>query len=399
MTVSPAGIFPSATDDTACLVCGRDSCDEHLEPAPRLRAVRAVDVIAAPPPTEVVEGVAWAGCITVLVSESGTGKTFVLLDLAAKISDGLRWHGREVLHGSVAYASFEGDAMSRRLEALRRTHGHRLEHLYLVRASDPISPHVTRDGETRSIGERDLDAALQRLHEDLSAAQRPPIRLLIIDTARASMAGSEDSSEHVSAYLRAVRRLLATLPDAGAILAHHAGWQDGEDRRRRERGSSAWRGNCDATLFLEAGDYDHERGEAELTLTSRKVRDAELPPPLSLIRRRVDLLETNRRGEPVTSCVIDRDRRPREDQATRKAREIETQAREEDRKTLRAIADRPELATSYDKLRLLLGGRKASVQESVTRLVQRGMVAPGRRGQPYIVTPAGEALLTEESTS
>ena len=87
------------------------------------------------------------------------------------------------------------------------------------------------------------------------------------------MTGSEDSSEHVSAFLRAGRRLMARTPGAAWCLVHHAGWQDGDSARKRERGSSAWRGNCDATLYLEAGEYDTERGEALLTLRVLKVRD------------------------------------------------------------------------------------------------------------------------------
>ena len=67
---------------------------------------------------------------------------------------------------------------------------------------------------------------------------------------------------------------------------------------RRERGSSAWRGNCDATLYLEAGKYDPKRGEAQLTLTALKVRDTERPAPLHLVPTllRYSLL---RRGDRV----------------------------------------------------------------------------------------------------
>ena len=108
--------------------------------------------------------------------------------------------------------------------------------LYVLRASDPLSPAVQRDGtELPSIGEEILTDRLRRLNERLTESSSPPVGLLIIDTVRASLSGSEDSSEHFSAYLRAVRRILATLPDAGALLAHHTGWHDGDQRRKRER--------------------------------------------------------------------------------------------------------------------------------------------------------------------
>ena len=49
---------------------------------------RAIDLIGLPRPAEIIEGAAWAGCLSVLVSESGTGKTFVLLNAAAAVSAG-----------------------------------------------------------------------------------------------------------------------------------------------------------------------------------------------------------------------------------------------------------------------------------------------------------------------
>lgn len=283
--------------------------------------------------------------------------------------------------------------MGLRLRALHEVHGQPVEHLYLLHPHDPLSPRVTREGEERSHGEIAVMAALTALTVQLAAARRPPLTLLVIDTVRASLSGSEDSSEHVSAYLRAVRRLLGGLPGAAAILAHHAGWQDGESQRKRERGSSAWRGNCDATLYLEAGEYDADRGEAPLTLRTLKVRDAERQAPLHLIRRRVDLLERDRYGKPVTSCVIEPDRRTREDREATVAAAAQADEHALDLNTLQAVANRPELATSQDHLRLVLGIRKTRVSESLARLVRLGWVVPGGRKQPYRVTAAGAAAL------
>lgn len=404
-------------DPTLCPICGLEACEEHFPPSPdpeatsrgrgttspdgspaaagRLAFSAAADVISAPRAVEVVEGVAWAGSRTVLVSESGVGKTFVLLDLAASVSSGVSWHGRDVQQGSVAYLSFEGDALGSRLKALRDRAGHRLEHVYILRASDPLSPRVTRDGEDRSFGEIAVVAAFETLAAELRAAEGPPIRLIVVDTVRASMTGSEDSSEHVSAYLRAVHRIMARVPDAAVVLAHHAGWQDGDSQRKRERGSSAWRGNCDATIYLEAGEADEDGRQVELTLRTLKVRDDEKPGPLHLVRRRVDLLEMGRHGDPVTSCVIDRDRRSREDREADAEAAVKRAHYTADLQTLEAIVAHPEAATSQDRLRLLVGARKGSVSESLGRLLSRGWIElPSRQRQPYTVTETGQLALT-----
>lgn len=390
----------AVTDPTTCPECGRDSCEDHLPPVQPSTAtvpafISAANVIATPQPLEIVEGIAWAGCRSVLVSESGAGKTFVLLDLAGSVSAGLPFHGRRTEQGSVAYLSYEGDALGLRLRALRDVRKQCLEHVYVLRASDPLSPRVTREGEERSRGELVATQAIEALVETIAQAGKPPISVTIVDTIRASLSGSEDSSEHVSAYLRAVHRLMVPVPGAAVILAHHAGWQDGETQRKRERGSSALRGNCDATLYLEAGDYDHERGEAPLTLRALKVRDAERPAPLHLVRRRVELSARDRHGQPVTSCVIESDRRTPTDRESEAAAAVQIEQRAFDLKALRVVKERPELATSQDRIRLVLGVRKTLVSDSMSRLIGRGWVLPGHRKQPYQVTDAGRTALAE----
>jgi len=189
---------------------------------------------------------------------------------------------------------------------------------------------------------------------------------------------------------------MARVPGAACILAHHAGWQDGERKRKRERGSSAFRGNVDATCFLEAGEYDADRREARLTLHSLKIRDDERPAPLGLIRRQVELAEADEHEHPVTSCVIERDRRTREDRRVAETlAAADADARAFDLRTLHVMVDRPDL-TSQDYLRVALGVRKCLVGESIGRLLRAGWALPGRRGQPYEVTVAGRAALQEQ---
>jgi len=356
-------------------------------PGRPLKAVSASEEMNAPRPVAIVEGFAWAACVSVLVAESGAGKTFFLLDVAAAIADGIRWHGRQTQPGSVVFISFEGDALSLRLRALQEVGGRRLEDLWVVRASDPISPIMLRDGEQRSIGERNVTTAIDQLAEDLAQAQRPPIALLIVDTIRASMVGSEDRSEDAAAYLRAVRRIAARVPGAAIVLAHHTGWLDGDSQRRRERGSSAWRGNCDATFFLET-EADQAHGSAPLILRALKVRDDERPAPMRLIRRRVELL-----GGTATSCVIERDRRTREDRESEDRRVTDAAERDVDHRVLQVLADHPEMATSIAAIRDLLALRNTIVVAALGRLLRGKLVKRAEQRDPYKLTKAGRKTL------
>jgi hypothetical protein len=183
-------------------------------PPVSLRFRRAADLIGEPHAEPVVEGMVWPGCVTVLVSESAPARP--LYSASASVADGASRHGRETVRGSVAYISYEGDAIGLRLQALHEA-GHSLGDVHVLRASDPISPRVGREGiEEASFGEADVTGQLAALRDRLATEGRPPVALVVIDTVRASMTGSEDSSEHVSAYLRAARRIMATVPGPGA---------------------------------------------------------------------------------------------------------------------------------------------------------------------------------------
>ena len=391
-------------DESACPVCQRETCegctvvDETLgtvgEPVapPRLRAVRATELMHAPLPVEIVEGIATADGITVLVSESGAGKTFVMMDLAAHVSSGIPWYGRQVEQGSVVYLVFEG-AIGRRLRALSEIGGHPCKHVHVIVAADPLSPRVTRDGEDRSIGETDATAAIEALSIELAASGEPTIALVMIDTVRASMTGSEDSSEHVAAYLRAMRRIMTRVPGAAGMLAHHAGWQDGESPRKRERGSSSWRGNVDHTLYLERGEYDRERGQCELTLRTLKARDDEPAAPLHLIRRRVELAEIDRHGRRLTTCVIERDRRTRQDREAAEQQAADAETRTVDLRVLAVMRDQPE-ATSVRSIREYAALGEPKVRASIARILTAGWATPPiRQRLPYTVTEVGRTVL------
>lgn len=379
-----------------CPGCGRETCPGDCAPAEvRPAAIvagpvfrTAADVMRAAPRREIVAGTLTEDAVAVLVSESGTGKTFVCLDLAAHIARGERWFGRDTDRGSVAYVSFEGDAFGLRLQALADKHGD-LENLYLLQATEPISPRVARDGiEDVSRGEALLVEQLRALAARIAAAERPPIKLVVVDTVRASMTGSEDSSESVSAYLRAVRRVAAAAPGAACLLVHHAGWQDGETKKPRERGSSAFRGNADATLYLELERFDQETGEATLILRTVKVRDGQRPAPVRMIRKRVDVLALDHRGQPLSSCIVVPDTTSPADREAEQAEQLAAASRALDLVILRTIRDFPE-ATSIDGLRKYAQRSKPDTGAAVNRLLAARLIVDGKRGKPYSLTAAG----------
>ena len=351
----------------------------------------AYDVMTGAPLLEVVEGLAWQNSITLVPAESGAGKTFLLLDLAGAVAAGLPWHGRQTLAGSVVYLAFEG-GLRLRLEALHHIAGRHLDNLYIGEPREPLSPRLVRETEVSSPGELAVAAAIDTLAATLAATGKPAVTLLIVDTVRASLAGSEDHSEAVSAYLRVIRRLMTRLPGVAAILAHHTGWNDGDQGRKRERGSSAWRGNVDSTALLETRPYDRDRGEAELTLRMLKTRDGEDLAPLPLLRQRVDLHRLDRYGRAVTSCIITRDTRSSADVAAEEAAAAEAAQQRADVEMLRFIRDHPTMTAQAD-IREHLNARAADIGATIARLLTRDWLAHPKKRQPYVVTELGLAVL------
>lgn len=349
------------------------------------------------PPVPIVEGVVWPGAVTLFVAASGAGKTFAALSIAAAIVDGVSWCGRRVRRGSAAILAYEADALGLRCRALAEVHRRTLRGLFFLKAAAPLSPRIGRDGaEAPAQGEIETAAALRDLASSLEATGLPPLALVIIDTARLAFAGSEDSSGDVSAFIRAVRRILAAAaPGAAVLLVHHAGWQDGDadTRRRRERGSSAWRGNVDATLFLEAGEFDVERRQMPLTLSTLKARDAAPAPPLHLVRRSVTLSTYDEHGRPHTSCVVEADPRSQAEREAAEAAASVAESRARLVEVLRHVDAHPDQAVTLDTIREGLGIRKQELAALVGNLKDLGYLAKGGRGEPYRVTSAGRGFM------
>lgn len=365
-----------------------NQCADLGTKEPLLRFLSAAEMIDSPAPVSIVEGLVWRGQQTILVGESGAGKTFVATSIAAHVAEGRDWFGRRVRRGAVAYLGFEADDFGARLEAQREA-GHDLGNFYIAQAAAPLSPRIGRDGtEACSDGELAAREALRALAE--RAAE--PLALVIVDTFRRAMTGSEDPSDNVSAFLRALTRIMRDAPYAGCLGLHHSGWVAGNASKKRERGSSAWRGNSDAVLYLQRKEEAVGGTAVRLSLTTEKARNAARSAPLSLTLRSVVIGGLDEFGSPRTSCIIEADEHLGQDfEAKREEEQQETQKL--DLRTLLAIHGHPTKATSVDGVRKLLSVSKAKAFDAVTRLHAAGLIEPGERGKPYRLTEKGLAAL------
>lgn len=397
----PAAFISGAPD---CERCGRDACAGDCGPpvaarprpgepagdSRKLDFLTVDEVLSLPRPEAVIEGIAWRQQQTVLVGESGAGKTFVAASACAAVADGRpTWCGRRVRGGPVAYLGFEADDFASRFQA-EREHGSDLARFYFARPSEPLSPRVGRDGiETYSAGELAAREALRALQQRAGE----PLALVVIDTVRRAMTGSDSDDSQVAAFLRAVSRVMVEAPQAACMSLHHSGWVAGDPAKKRERGSSVWRGNSDAVLYLESVGATADRSEVRLELSTLKVRNVAQPPPLHLVRRRVYIEGFDEFGDPRTSCIVERDPRSHSDRQA----EAEAAKQSEADKVLLEVLEviRDHAPKNRDELRARIRARKSTVSDRLTDALRLKLVTEGRRGDPFRLTDEGLERLAE----
>lgn len=253
---------------------------------------------------EIIEHILHPGGVASLTGASGTGKTFVCLDMASHLSAGTKWMNLHTEKGSVLYIHYEGILDSREAALVKAKRN--CDNFYYAQGFNPLN---MRTNEDQSQGEKDLLTAVRSLVFQLKKGEKPPLRMIIIDTVSASLVGDENSSSQIADYLRAIRRVQAQeAPLAGTLLIHHTGWQDGESPKLRERGSSALRGNVDVSLLLKSGGGPVGE-KAPLQLLWQKVRESKQPAPRYMFLVPIELDYKDHWGNMENSCIIEPDTR------------------------------------------------------------------------------------------
>lgn len=181
------------------------------------------------PPGWIIKDVLPRADLIVLFGESGSGKTFIALDLAAAIARGINWRGYRTTRGRVVYIAAEGaGGLRTRLKAYAARHGLQLADLDL--AVIAAAPNLLLKDDA-------LDVC-----KSIIAAGRAD--LIVVDTfAQVTPGANENAAEDVGralAHCRGIR--VAT--GAPVLLVHHAG----KDQSKGARGWSGLKAAADAEL-------------------------------------------------------------------------------------------------------------------------------------------------------
>ncbi len=220
-----------------------------------------------------------AGGLSVLYGAPNVGKTFLALDIANHVQRGEQWAGRHVEQGNVLYIAAEGGANFRnRVAALH-------DRSFWVLPDQVNVAHPSRQhNDAGPI--RDMVLRL--------ADSKGPFSLIIFDTMARVMG---DADENAGADIRSMLGNLDFLrKETGAhtMLIHHCG----KDPSKGLRGHSSLLGAIDTEIRVTRED-----DRPIITAKATKQRDMPANQEFHYRLEQVELGK-NRRGKPVTTCIV-----------------------------------------------------------------------------------------------
>jgi hypothetical protein len=241
-----------------------------------MEGTRAVD--------RLVKGILGEGLLAVAYGQPGSGKSFLVLDLALHVALGTDWFGRKVRRGAVLYVAAEGGGgWYNRAAAFCKHHG-------VDRRRTPFAFILV----PVNLGPLGGDAAsIIKAAEKLKDRSQEEVVLIVIDTlARAMAGGNENDAVDMGrfvAHCDDIRR--AT--EATVLIVHHTG----KNAAAGARGHSTLLGAIDVELEIESNDTGR-------LIRLTKVRDGNSGRELGfkLVPKTVGQDED---GDDITSCIVE----------------------------------------------------------------------------------------------
>lgn len=311
----------------------------------------------------VVKGLFGKGQIIVTWGAPGSGKTFVITEMACAVGAGVRWHGRRTRKGIVLYVAAESARpyIENRCAALKRERPEYAdaEVLFVPLALDLL--HAAK-GDVEAV-----IAAAQKI-----AREHGEVALIVIDTLATSFGGgNENAPEDMNMYVANVLFIRAQT-GAAVLIVHHSG----KDEAKGMRGHSALLGALDAELAVEG-----EPG-AEHILRTGKVREGERDADLFAFSFRVVSLGTDSEGDSVTTCVVE----VKDEASTKRVRRQRERKGlgKNQRAAIRAIEERGGSMARIDLAHKLKddGMARSRVHETIAGLIESGALIPHNDRDP-----------------
>lgn len=240
--------------------------------------ILSAQAMAHRPPGEwLIKGVVPQADVVVLFGASGSGKSFVALDMAAAISRGVDWRDRKTKKGRVLIIAAEGGGgVGKRIKAYAQHHNLKVEDLDI--GVIVASPNFLQKEE---------------IFEVVSAIRNSGgVDLIIADTFAQVTPGANENAGEDMGLAMANAKALREATGAVVMLIHHAG----KDITRGARGWSGIKAAADAEIEI----IKYDTGGREIRISKMKDGDDGLQWgfKLDIVKLGVD-----KDGDDITSCV------------------------------------------------------------------------------------------------
>ena len=241
--------------------------------------IETVQVNYAP----LVKGLIYQGDKGMVFGESGSGKSFLAVDMGLSIARGAPFLGMKTTQGAVLYQAGEGGK-----GLVKRLRAYRLEH----RVVDDV-PFVLLPEKVDLFGEDgDTDAFIQECLA-WKAALPDPLRLVVIDTFSTASPGANENDSADMGRMLAAGDQINKATGAAILWVHHK-----NATGLRERGHTSFRANIETAIEVTKDPETKER-----TLHLVKLKDGEDGLKLGFELQSVTL-GSDDDGDPITSCVV-----------------------------------------------------------------------------------------------
>lgn len=231
-----------------------------------------------------IDDLFFAGDAVLAYGASGSGKSFLAVDMGLAIARGVPFLGKATRKGAVLYQAGEGGkGIVKRLKAYRLHHGIWNQDIPFVLLPATVNL-FSADGDVEAFTQECLT---------WKAALDEPLSLIVIDTfSTASTGANENASEDMGRMLAAGQKIQAAT-GAAIMWVHHK-----NAAGDRERGHTSLRANVDSALEVIRDPETNER-----TLRIAKVKDGEDGEKIGFQLQSVDIGARDD-GKPITSCVV-----------------------------------------------------------------------------------------------
>jgi hypothetical protein len=269
---------PTVVDDFEVVEETPEEQEESKGALLRFTPIRVAEFAAGKPLEWLIKNVLPRADLGMLFGASGSGKSFLLIDMACSIVRGIPWRDKAVKKGRVCYVVAEGAAgFRKRIDAYCLHNEITIDELdiYVI----PDAPNLKEKAHVKA-----LSAAVK---------EAGPFDLLILDTLAAVSAGADENSAQDMGVILERAREVGRAASAMTLLVHHAGKQ----ADRGARGSTALKGRVDVEIEVI-------REGSRRAATVSKLRDQEDGAAFGFQLQVVNV-GMDEEGEIIDSCVID----------------------------------------------------------------------------------------------